>query len=81
MLSNSKKKALRVKFKKIYKNSSNEFVGEIIDLINNFNKKFLEIRYFYYCQSCLYWANFSNRQSKSIRIPIQIFKSVLKSYS
>ena len=39
MLSNSKKKALRVKFKKIYKNSSNEFVGEIIDLINNFNKK------------------------------------------
>ena len=39
MLSNSKKKALRVKFKKIYKNSSNEFVGEIIALINNFNKK------------------------------------------
>ena len=39
MLSNSKKKALRVKFKKIYKNSSNEFVGEIITLINNFNKK------------------------------------------
>ena len=39
MLSNSKKKALRVKFKKIYKNSSNKFVGEIIDLINNFNKK------------------------------------------
>ena len=29
MLSNSKKKALRVKFKKIYKNSSNEFVGEM----------------------------------------------------
>ena len=39
MLSNSKKKALRVKFKKIYKNSSNEFVREIIALINNFNKK------------------------------------------
>ena len=39
MLSNSKKKTLRVKFKKIYKNSSNEFVGEIIALINNFNKK------------------------------------------
>ena len=38
MLSNSKKKALRVKFNKIYKNSSREFVGEIIDLINNFNK-------------------------------------------
>ena len=39
MLSNSKKKALRAKFNKIYKNSSREFVEEIIDLINNFNKK------------------------------------------
>ena len=38
MLSNSKKKALRAKFNKIYKNSSREFVEEIIDLINNFNK-------------------------------------------
>ena len=37
MLSNSNKKALRVKFKKIYKNSSNEFIEEIIDLINKFN--------------------------------------------
>ena len=48
---------------------------------DRYNKKYLEIRYLYYCHNCLNWANYSKKQSKSIRIPIQIFKSVLKSYS
>ena len=40
MLSESKQKTLRVKFNKIYKNSSNsEYINEITNLINDFNKK------------------------------------------
>ncbi len=49
------------------------------------NKKYLEIRYLYYCEECMNWSNYSKKQSKSFRIPIlhfhQIFKSVLKSYT
>ena len=52
---------------------------------DRYNKKYLEIRYLYYCNNCLNWSNYSKKQSKYLRIPIlhfsQIFKSVLKSYT